>query len=112
MSMKNLDVVHAPTVSNLGGAIQVSTTVTDEQDTGVTSAKGPKQFNFVCNIDVYIIFAATSTITDIVIADYAGDERCFLIPASTIVTFEVAERSRYFVAIAGEDGVLRWYEDK
>lgn len=111
MSIKNLEVVHPPTEDNIG-VVAISTTVTAEQDTGVTKALGPRQYNFVANVDVYLVFSGASTITDPVIAGVASGTNCFLVPANTIVTFELSARSRYFVAISTTTGYLRWYRDQ
>lgn len=120
MALDRYHLVRAPTKTNLGGAFQISSTVSDEQDTGVyppgsTSGPSTKVINFMTSVDdTYLLFDSDSTMTDIVVADYAGDERCMgPFAAGTVYSFEVATRSRYFTVItASNSGVFRWWTDQ
>ena len=112
--MNQHEVVKAPTRSNMGGVFVTSTTVSAEQDTGSGTHK--KQICFMTSTDdTYLLFDSKATMTDIVIADYAGDERCIgPFGPGIVYSFEVAGRSRYFtVIIEGQtDGRFCWWTDQ
>jgi hypothetical protein len=105
-------VVRAPTRLNMGGVVAISTTVTDEQDTGAEHER--KLITFMTSADCYLLFDKLATMTDIVVADYAGDERCMGPYVKGIVyQLEVGPDSRYFTVItAAGTGIFRWNTDK
>ena len=111
--MNQYEVVKAPTLSNLGGAFQISSTVSAEQDTGCSD--DTMMICFMTSVDdTYLLFDVNATMTDIVVADYAGDERCMgPFGKGTVYSFQVAPRSRYFTVITeSNDGVFRWWKDQ
>lgn len=108
------DQVKAPLEGGIH-ALAVSTSATAGTNVGYDGG----YVMFICDVDFYIKFGkdadiadpdstATDADTDGAASD-GSDRRAWFWPANTPMPLWISSFTRYFKAIAGESGTLRWY---